>query len=104
LGRVNSTVHGTTYQIPLKRFQEENLNPLDKVPPYKVVHKETRKISRDCYISFLGNKDSESWVSVIENRKHKNPSTFSPNTEEVLAFSELINNSRTRAKLKYLKI
>jgi len=37
----------------------------------------------------------------IENRKHKNPSTFSPNTEEVLAFSELINNSRTRAKIAY---
>ncbi|KKG14409.1 integrase [Methanosarcina sp. 2.H.T.1A.6] len=58
LERVNSTVHGTTYQIPLERFKEENLNPLGQVPPYKVVHKETRKISRDCYISFLGNKYS----------------------------------------------
>ena len=58
LERVNSTVHGTTYQIPLERFKEENLSPLDQVPPYKVVHKETRKISRDCYISFLGNKYS----------------------------------------------
>jgi len=28
LERVNSTVHGTTYQIPLERFKEENLNPL----------------------------------------------------------------------------
>jgi hypothetical protein len=58
LERVNSTVHGTTYQIPLERFKEENLNPLDQVLPYKVVHKETRKVSRDCYISFLGNKYS----------------------------------------------
>jgi transposase len=58
LERVNSTIHGTTYQIPLDRFKEENLNPLDQVPPYKVVHKETRKVSRDCYISFLGNKYS----------------------------------------------
>jgi len=58
LERVNSTVHGTTYQIPLERFKEENLNPLGQVPPYKVVHKETRKVSRDCYISFLGNKYS----------------------------------------------
>ncbi len=58
LERVNSTVHGTTYQIPLERFKEENLSPLDQVPPYKVVHKETRKVSRDCYISFLGNKYS----------------------------------------------
>ena len=58
LERVNSTVHGTTYQIPLERFKEENLTPRAKVPPYKVVHKETRKVSRDCYISFLGNKYS----------------------------------------------
>ena len=58
LERVNSTVHGTTHQIPLERFKEENLSPLGQVPPYKVVHKETRKVSRDCYISFLGNKYS----------------------------------------------
>jgi transposase len=58
LKRVNSTVHGTTYQIPLERFKEENLSPWDQVPPYKVVHKETRKVSKDCYISFLGNKYS----------------------------------------------
>jgi transposase len=58
LERVNSTVHGTTYQVPLERFEEENLNPLGQVPPYKVVHKETRKVSRDCYISFLGNRYS----------------------------------------------
>jgi len=31
---------------------------MGQVPPYKVVHKETRKVSRDCYISFLGNKYS----------------------------------------------
>jgi transposase len=58
LERVNSTIHGTTYQIPLERFKEENLSPQGQVPPYKVVHKETRKVSRDCYISFLGNKYS----------------------------------------------
>jgi len=58
LERVNSTAHGTTHQIPLERFKEENLNILDQIPPYKVVHKETRKVSKDCYISFLGNKYS----------------------------------------------
>ncbi|AKB23278.1 Mobile element protein [Methanosarcina sp. WH1] len=36
--RVNSTVHGTTNQIPLERFKEENLSPLGQVPPYKIVH------------------------------------------------------------------
>jgi transposase len=58
LERVNSTVHGTTYQIPLERFKEENLSSMEQVPPYKIVLKETRKVSKDCYISFLGNKYS----------------------------------------------
>ncbi|AKB26295.1 Mobile element protein [Methanosarcina sp. MTP4] len=58
LKRVNSSVHGTTHEIPLERFKEENLASLDQVPAYRVVKEETRKISRDCYISYLGNKYS----------------------------------------------
>lgn len=58
LKRVNSSVHGTTHEIPLERFKVENLVPLDQVPAYKVVKKETRKVSRDCYVSYLGNKYS----------------------------------------------
>jgi transposase len=58
LKRVNSTVHGTTHEIPLERFKEENLILLDQVPPYKIVMLETRKVSRDCYVSYLGNKYS----------------------------------------------
>jgi transposase len=58
LKRVNSSVHGTTHEIPLDRFKEENLIPMDKVPPYKVVKIEIRKISKDCYVSYLGKKYS----------------------------------------------
>ncbi len=58
LKRVNLSVHGTTHEIPLERFKVENLVPLDQVPAYKVVKKETRKVSRDCYVSYLGNKYS----------------------------------------------
>jgi len=58
LRRVNSSIHGTTYEIPLERFKVENLIPLDQVPAYKVVKKEARKVSRDCYVSYLGNKYS----------------------------------------------
>ena len=58
LKRVNSSVHGTTHEVPLERFKEENLILLDQVPPYKVVKIETRKVSRDCYVSYLGNKYS----------------------------------------------
>ncbi|AKB57047.1 IS21 family transposase [Methanosarcina barkeri] len=60
LNRVNSSIHGTTHEIPLERFkkEKEKLNLLNQVPRYKVVKTETRKISRDCYISYLGNKYS----------------------------------------------
>jgi transposase len=58
LNRVNSSVHGTTYEIPLDRFKEENLILLDQVLPFKVVKIETRKISKDSYVSYLGNKYS----------------------------------------------
>ncbi len=58
LNRVNSCVHGTTHEIPLERLKSEGLKPIDGVPAYIVIREETRMISRDCYISYLGNKYS----------------------------------------------
>ncbi|MBN2111168.1 MAG: IS21 family transposase [Methanosarcinaceae archaeon] len=57
LERVNSTVHGTTHEIPLERFKIEELVPLNQ-HPYRMIRKEKRKVSRDCYVSYLGNKYS----------------------------------------------
>jgi len=51
-------VHGTTHEIPIKRHKLEELKPIDAVPEYLIIREETRKISRDCYISYLGNKYS----------------------------------------------
>jgi len=58
LKRVNSSVHGTTNEIPIERFKEENLILLDLVPQFKVLKIENRKVSKDCYVSYLGNKYS----------------------------------------------
>jgi transposase len=58
LTRVNSSVHGTTHEIPLERLKSEGLKPIDSVPAYLVIREEARKISRDCFISYLGNKYS----------------------------------------------
>ncbi len=55
LKRVNSDVHGTTHEIPLERLKSEGLKPIDGVPEYIVIREEARKISRDCFISYLGN-------------------------------------------------
>lgn len=60
LSRVNSTVHGTTHEIPRDRFKVEShhLQNIDQALPYHNVREETRKISRDAYVSYLGNRYS----------------------------------------------
>jgi transposase len=58
LARINSTVHGTTNEIPLERLKEERLRDYNAVPPYHNILEENRKISRDSYISYLGNRYS----------------------------------------------
>ena len=58
LNRVNSSIHGTTHETPLERLKSEELKPIDFVPEYLVIREEARKISRDCFISYLGNKYS----------------------------------------------
>ncbi|MCZ7401057.1 MAG: IS21 family transposase [Candidatus Methanoperedens sp.] len=58
LKRVNSSMHGTTHEIPLERLKSEGLKPIDGVPEYHVIREETRTISRDCFISYIGNQYS----------------------------------------------
>ena len=45
-------------KIPLDLWNEENLKPFDGVSLYRIVSEEKRKTSRDCFISYLGNKYS----------------------------------------------
>ena len=56
--RVNATPHGTTNEIPFDRLQQENLKSLIGIPPYLLRREEHRKISREAYISYLGNRYS----------------------------------------------
>ncbi len=62
LQKVNSQVHGTTHEIPLERIRKEDLNPTDSLQDYAVRTEEIRKISRDCYVSYRGNRYSVPWV------------------------------------------
>ena len=70
--KVNSQIHGTTHEIPYQRLKDEKLNPLTNVSPYMTRQENTRKISRDCYVSYKGNRYSVPWkyagreCSVIE--------------------------------------
>lgn len=59
--KVGERVHGTTNEIPCVRWKEEPLLPIDARPPYQIVLTEHRRVTRDCYISYRGNKYSVPW-------------------------------------------
>ena len=61
LEKVNAQVHGTTHEIPVERRKRENLNSISAVPGYFTHKKETRKVSRECYVSYRGNRYSVPW-------------------------------------------
>jgi hypothetical protein len=67
--KVNALVHGTTNVIPFERMKEEKLTPVDSKPPYQIVITEHRSVSRDCFISFRGNKYSVPWKNAGREAK-----------------------------------
>lgn len=58
INRVNGDVHGTTGEIPFERLKKENLKSLHAIQPYQVRMEEHRKVSRDSYVSYRGNRYS----------------------------------------------
>ncbi len=59
--KVNRLPHGTTKIPPLDRLLEEKLRPFDEKSPYQIIRTEYRKISKDCYFSYMGNHYSVPW-------------------------------------------
>ena len=59
--KVNRLPHGTTKIPPIDRLLEEKLMPFDEKSPYQIVRTEYRKISKDCYFSYMGNHYSVPW-------------------------------------------
>lgn len=53
----NVRIHATTQAVPFDRLKEEKLQPL-RSEDYVLEHTEMRKSSKDCYISFCGNRYS----------------------------------------------
>jgi hypothetical protein len=56
----NVRIHATTGVVPFDRIKEEKLNPLrdEDYLMERLEHSEMRKSSKDCYISFEGNRYS----------------------------------------------
>ncbi len=58
LKRVNALSNGTTHEVPFERLKLEGLSPVDGVPAYVINRECTRKIARDAYLSYNGNRYS----------------------------------------------
>ncbi|MGI0067590.1 MAG: IS21 family transposase [Thermoplasmata archaeon] len=54
-------VHATTGVVPISQLAEEQLHPLSDRTPYQVVVTETRRVSRECFVSYSGNRYSVPW-------------------------------------------
>jgi transposase len=54
-------VHATTGVVPIARLEEEQLHPVAGRAPYQIVITETRRVSRECFVSFGGNRYSVPW-------------------------------------------
>ena len=54
-------VHATTGVVPISQLEEEQLHPVGDRAPYQIVISETRRISRECFVSYLGNRYSVPW-------------------------------------------
>ena len=59
LTAVNNRTHGTTGRIPAEMSKEEELSACDDY--YPITINSVRKVSRDCYVSYRGNRYSVPW-------------------------------------------
>ncbi len=58
---MNSRIHGTTGRIPEEMLREENLSPISNIPEFRYSITQERKVSRDCLLSYKGNRYSVHW-------------------------------------------
>ena len=65
--KVNNHEHGTTFEIPFIRFQDENLTQIQSIPPDIVKRREERQVSKDCFISIFSNRYSVPWKYARQN-------------------------------------
>ena len=76
--KVMYKVHGTTKVQPIERLKEEKLMAFDNKTPYLITRTEYRKITKECYFSYMGNLYSVPWKYaglqaklLIQNKKMK---------------------------------
>lgn len=106
LKRVNTEIHGTTKEIPEIRLEEEKLRDIRTISPYQVVHRETRKVASDSFLSYLGNRYSVPYA--YANRTvtliiQDGSFTVLCNGSEICRHAILAGNGRTRRVKEHFK-
>ncbi|MCP1716377.1 transposase [Methanocalculus alkaliphilus] len=102
LNCVNGKVHGTTHEIPFDRQVRENLRPFSSYKPYLLKRKESRKVSKDCYISLYGNSYSVPWKFAgrrVDAYIHENHVSIHADGTEICTHI-LLNGRNERSKKK----
>jgi transposase len=69
-------IHGTTHQLPIRRFQQEGLLSVAGVPPYRLERHPVRTVANDCMVSLDTNRYSVPWrlvgstveISVVQHQ------------------------------------
>ena len=54
-------IHATTGVVPISQLDEEQLHPVAGRAPYQIVVTEARHVSRECFVSYRGNRYSVPW-------------------------------------------
>jgi transposase len=99
-GIANRRLHGTTHQIVFEAWEAEksHLSPLSGRLPYPYTPKLTRRVSRDAFVSYAGNRYSVPWTAAgLEVSVHVMTGSIEIlRGEERLALHPLCNGAHQR--------
>jgi hypothetical protein len=107
LKKANLRVHGTTKEVPEERFKLENLKSLP-VSVFNLSYVEERRVSTDCFVTFLSNRYSVPSEHVQEKVKVKNLKNgmigvYSLEGIQIALHEKLEGKNKTRHKKEHFK-
>jgi len=107
LKKASLRVHGTTKEVPEERFKLENLKSLP-VSVFNLSYVEERRVSTDCFVTFLSNRYSVPSEHVQEKVKVKNLKNgmigvYSLEGIQIALHEKLEGKNKTRHKKEHFK-
>jgi hypothetical protein len=90
-------VHGTTGERPLEQLRSESLKPLPPTSVCRPYQWETRKVARDCFVSFNGARYGVKWRycgQTVRVRQQGNLLTIAAEDGEILQIYPVCHQAR----------